>query len=150
MVAMPLCSALFPGLVSLLSSTLPWHGGRFPSPLSPLWIPSPWNPKILPLSVLPSYWLLASLFTNQNQLGAGSQKLHADTLLQTVSLGNIISICNTSSLHIAKLKNLYECMFLKWLLDVGFQKTTMFQEGFKVSDCRSQGRSLRINFWVRG
>jgi hypothetical protein len=39
---------------------------------------------IMPLSVLPSYCLLASLFTNQNQLGAGSQKLSADPLVQTV------------------------------------------------------------------
>ena len=45
-----------------------------PSPPSP----NPRNPKILPLSALPSYWLLASLFTNQNQLGANSQKLLAD------------------------------------------------------------------------
>jgi hypothetical protein len=28
------------------------------------------NPKIPPPSVVPNYWLLASLFTNQNQLGA--------------------------------------------------------------------------------
>jgi hypothetical protein len=41
------------------------------------------NPKIMPLSFISSYWLLASLFTNQNQMGAGSQKLCKDSLLET-------------------------------------------------------------------
>ena len=45
--------------------------------------PKPGNPKILSFSFLLSDWLLASLFTNQNQLGASSQKLHVD-LVQTV------------------------------------------------------------------
>jgi hypothetical protein len=58
--------------------------------------PSPGNPKIPPLSFLPSSWLLASLFTNQDQLGTGSQKLHVDLLMQTV-LGDIISMRNTSN-----------------------------------------------------
>ena len=51
-------------------------------PLLP--VPSSGNPKILALFVLPSYGLLASLFANQNQLGAGSQKLRTDPLVQTV------------------------------------------------------------------
>ena len=61
-------------------------------------VPSPGNPKIPPLFFLPSYWLLASLFINQNQLGAGSQKLCAHTLVQTVlGGGNIINIHNVGS-----------------------------------------------------
>jgi len=38
----------------------------------PLPVPSPGLLKALPLSALPSHWLLASLLTNQNQLWAGS------------------------------------------------------------------------------
>ena len=56
--------------------------GLSPSSCSP---PSlkPGNLKVLPLSVLSSYWMSASLFTNQNQVAAGSQKLPVDTLVQT-------------------------------------------------------------------
>lgn len=43
--------------------------------------PSQGNP-IRPLSFLPSYWLLVSLFTNQNPLGTGSQKLCVDLPVQ--------------------------------------------------------------------
>ena len=51
------------------------HGVSSTSPgmVGPPFFPSPQaqvNPKILPLSALPSHWLLASLLTNQNQLGA--------------------------------------------------------------------------------
>jgi hypothetical protein len=52
-------------------------------------VPSLGNSKNLLLSVLTSYWLLEFLFTNQNHLGACSQKLH--TLVQTV-LGSLINI----------------------------------------------------------
>ena len=62
-----------------------------------LWVQSLGNPKIPFLSVFPSHWLLASLLTNQNQLGSGSKKLCADTLMQAGFGGNIISIHNTSS-----------------------------------------------------
>jgi hypothetical protein len=66
---------------------------------SPAWSQAWEILKSPPLSALLSYWLLASLFTNQSQLGAGSQKLQADTLLQAGfgGGGNIISIHNTSS-----------------------------------------------------
>ena len=70
-----------------LSSTLLWHGVFFP-PNSPcrslsfsfLSVPSLVILKVPPLPALPSHWLLESLFTNQNQLGAGPLSvLHADT-----------------------------------------------------------------------
>lgn len=56
------------------------------------------NPgNLLPLSVLPNYWLLATLFTNQNQVGAGFQKLSADSpansfFFLVVVGGDVISI----------------------------------------------------------
>jgi hypothetical protein len=52
--------------------------------------PMPGNPKSHFFLLSPSCWLLASLFANQNQLEAGSQKLSADPLRQTV-LGGTIS-----------------------------------------------------------
>lgn len=67
------------GSSAYLSSTLCRHG-RSP-PLSCLDF-KPWDPQVPPLSALPSHYLLASLFTNQNQLGAGSP--NADSLLQTI------------------------------------------------------------------
>jgi O-antigen ligase len=73
MEAMTLNPALFLGMV--LSSGA---DHLFPP------IPKPRNPKIQPLSALPSHWLLTSLFINQNKLGAGSQKLRADILVQTI------------------------------------------------------------------
>ena len=66
---------------------------------SPAWrlslyslLPLAGNPKS-PASVsLPSHWLLATLFTNQNQLGAGTSVSY----MKTCSLGNQI---NTSSIR---------------------------------------------------
>jgi hypothetical protein len=72
-VALPLCPALFPGMASLLSPTLPSPTASSLKPRSP---------KRSTLSVLPSYWLLVSLFTNQNPLGTGSQKLCVDLPVQ--------------------------------------------------------------------
>jgi hypothetical protein len=90
MVAIPLCPEHFLGIASLFFSTLSQHGGS-PSLAAPC--PKPRNPKTLPLSALSSYWLLASLFTNQNRLGESSQKL-SDILVETVfwGRGGIISI----------------------------------------------------------
>lgn len=57
-------SCTFSCVASLLSSC---YGGSPPSPL----VPSPGILKVSPLLALPSHWLLATSFTNQNQLGAG-------------------------------------------------------------------------------
>lgn len=65
MAAMPLCPALFSGLAGLLHTLL----------LPPLPSPKPRNSQVLSLAALPSHWLPASLFTNQNQLGAVEQIL---------------------------------------------------------------------------
>lgn len=67
MLAMPPCDPLFSGMVSLLFS-LSQHGGSSSSFLS---VSSPRIQKVLPLYALPNHWLLASLFTNQSQLGVG-------------------------------------------------------------------------------
>jgi hypothetical protein len=73
MAAMTLCLAFFSDTASLLSSTVS----------SFFLLLSLGILKSL-LSVLSSYWLLASLFTNLNQLGAGSQKLCAEVLVQAI------------------------------------------------------------------
>ena len=85
-----LCPPLLLGMVSLLSSTSHSIGDLLlPPPPSP----KSKNPKIPPLSALSSYWLLSSLFINQNQLGASSQMLWADNHSPSNRfLGNIISI----------------------------------------------------------
>ena len=58
------------GLWSLLSSTSPGMEDHLLLSLLP--VLSPGILKVLPLSALPSHWLLpATLFTNQNQLGVG-------------------------------------------------------------------------------
>ena len=49
------------------------------------------NPTIPPLTVLPSYWLLASLFTNQNQLGQVPRSYLQISQVNSV-LGNINNI----------------------------------------------------------
>ena len=55
--------------------------------------PSQGNP-IRPLSFLPSYWLLVSLFTNQKQLRVGFQNLHADALMQAgIFWGGGLFVC---------------------------------------------------------
>lgn len=76
MVAVPLCPPLFSGLASLLShALLEW---RVFSLL--LWAPS--LGILTPhLCLLPSYWLLAFFFISQSQMGTGSQKLLAGTVL---------------------------------------------------------------------
>ena len=56
--------------------------------------PFPGIPKVLPLSALPSHWLLETLFTNQNQLGAGSFRVLNEDMwivVQTI-LGTQINI----------------------------------------------------------
>ena len=68
----------------------------------PLSVPSPGNSQVQPLPALPSHWLLASLFTNQNQIGVGS--ICVKTLLWAV-LGNRTSIHNTSSCIFPLLSN---------------------------------------------
>jgi hypothetical protein len=85
-----LCPPLLLDMVSLLSSTSHSIGDLLlPPPPSP----KSKNPKIPPLSALSSYWLLSSLFINQNQLGASSQMLWADNHSPSNRfLGNIISI----------------------------------------------------------
>ena len=79
------------------SSTLLGHGGspllllasRISFPF--LSFPSLRILKVLPLPALSNHWLLASLFTNQNQLGAGSiSVLHVDTRVN--SLWYVISM----------------------------------------------------------
>ena len=74
--AMPLCPALFSDITCLLSLLHMLPRRQISSSPHPS---KPRNPKIPPLSVLHGSWLLASLFTNQNQREAGSQKLCADT-----------------------------------------------------------------------
>ena len=66
-------SQLLPGSYASLSFTL--------LSFSFLSVPSLVILKVPPLPALPSHWLLESLFTNQNQLGAGPLSvLHADIL----------------------------------------------------------------------
>jgi hypothetical protein len=73
-----------------------WHFSSFSQyGRSPIFFPSlsgPWLRilNVLPLSALPSHWLLANLFTNQNQLGTGSLSalnvgmwIHAQIILGT-------------------------------------------------------------------
>lgn len=77
MVAVPLCPPLFSGLASLLShALLEWR--IFFSLL--LWTPS-LGILTSHLCLLPSFWLLAFFFVSQSQLGTGSQKLLAGTVL---------------------------------------------------------------------
>ena len=88
-----------------LSSSPFRHGVSSSPPHSPrmvrLLLPPPLGPKprkILRFPLCPaSHWLPVSLFTNQNQLGTGSQKLCAACLVQRVFGGNIISIDSVSS-----------------------------------------------------
>jgi hypothetical protein len=71
-------------LCSALSQV--WHlSSPSPDTADLLLLPPPLVPclgilNVLPLSALSSYWLLATLFTNQNQLGSGFMSiLHVDT-----------------------------------------------------------------------
>ena len=61
----------------------------------------PKNPKILPLSALSSYWLLTFSFINQNQSGDKFPEATCRHSGTKSILGNMISICNSSSLQLS-------------------------------------------------
>jgi hypothetical protein len=66
--------------------------------LSLLLIPILGNPKILPLSVLPNYWLVVFLFTNQDQPGVGQvHRSYTQILSCKQFFGNIVSIHNINN-----------------------------------------------------
>ena len=76
--------------VSPLLFTLPTPWSPSP-PLS--WSQTQENSKVPLLSALPSHWLPASLFTNQNQLGSWSLSvLHMDSFANIVGDSNLQNI----------------------------------------------------------